>query len=1077
MRRSVWISIFGAFAAQTVLVQQAEAGQNDAVLIGVVKDASTGQGVEGAVVVITGEKLQGERVRTTDISGLYRIPNLPPGTYELTVIHKDYAQGQKRTGLKLQAGQTIRFDTSLVPSGAKDSVTIIVESPTVDVVSSGTGMTIDKEMSRRVPIAVPTGKGGASRSFESVAEASPTAANDTYGTSVSGTTSPENKYYVDGLSTNDPGFGLNGTGLSVEFIEEVRVETGGYMPEYGRATGGIVSATTKTGSNQFHGSVWGNYTPGALEGRREIPARAGSSIITERTLGWLGDAGFNVGGRLIKDKLWFFGGVQVSRTVYDITTSINRSIVNPETGIVDTRDPDTGKQTGFDMDTGARIPGVTATERVYGSSVLRKAQGTTVQALGKLTYTPHRNHTLELLGIYAPTVSGGHDAFGRETYGLDARTGQPEIVSGFGTYNTLARRYRDNSGDLQLKWNATSADNKWNVDTTVGWHHQVNEMMAADGSRLGDKTGLATVPGVIFRRNAGGNFHSLSDFPTSGANQAIPTGTDAGACDPVAVTGMTDVFSNVCPVTTFATGGPGFLYNRKLERIQARSMATRLAQAAGHHLIKFGIDFEYNRYQSQRGYSGATLYRENAAGTAFSDFRNYGYLTSPDQATVLPSMRWTTFSTTIGGFLQDSWTIMDKVTVNAGVRYDAQHLFGGDGQMTLALPNQISPRLGLVWDPTQAGHAKLFFNYARFYQSVPLNLADRAGSGEPGILSSHRATDCNPLTTKDTQTGGGCTIDANRNQLGGATEPDQKWVLNGGGKTPIDPKVRPQSSDEIVVGGEYEVFADARLGARYTHRWLNRVIEDMSRDEAATYFIGNPGHGIAKDFPKATRNYDAVVAYLEKRFARHWLISSSYTLAWLKGNLAGLFRPETGQLDPNINSDFDLRSLLDNRTGFLPGDTRHAIKVFIAGEIPLRRQQAILLGGAARGNSGGPTNVLASHNLYGPDESFILPRGTGERLPWNFRIDGNIGYMKQITKDVAISVTMDVFNIANFQQVIATDQTYTQADVLPIKNGTLSDLKGLKDGDGNPVVKNPNFGRPIAYQQPRMFRFGIRLTF
>jgi hypothetical protein len=83
MRRSVWISIFGAFAAQTVLVSQAEAGPNDAVLIGVIKDASSGQGVEGAVVVITGEKLQGERVRTTDLSGLYRIPNLPPGTYEV----------------------------------------------------------------------------------------------------------------------------------------------------------------------------------------------------------------------------------------------------------------------------------------------------------------------------------------------------------------------------------------------------------------------------------------------------------------------------------------------------------------------------------------------------------------------------------------------------------------------------------------------------------------------------------------------------------------------------------------------------------------------------------------------------------------------------------------------------------------------------------------------------------------------------------------------------------------------------------------------------------------------------------
>ena len=138
MRRSAWISILGAVAAQTALVSTAEAGPNDATVTGVIRDASTGSGVQGAVVVITGEKLQGERVRTTDASGLYRIPNLPPGTYEVSVIHKDYNQGQRRTGLQLRAGTTVRFDVSLVASATKDTRTIIVDAPTIDVVSSST---------------------------------------------------------------------------------------------------------------------------------------------------------------------------------------------------------------------------------------------------------------------------------------------------------------------------------------------------------------------------------------------------------------------------------------------------------------------------------------------------------------------------------------------------------------------------------------------------------------------------------------------------------------------------------------------------------------------------------------------------------------------------------------------------------------------------------------------------------------------------------------------------------------------------------------------------------------------------
>jgi hypothetical protein len=1053
----------GAVAAQTALVSTAEAGPNDATVTGVVRDASTGNGVEGAVVVITGEKLQGERVRTTDISGLYRIPNLPPGTYEVSVIHKDYNQGQKRTGLQLRAGTTVRFDVSLVASGAKDTRTIIVDAPTVDVVSSSTGLAIDKEMARRVPIAVPTGKGAANRSFEAIAEATPGAKNDTYGTSVAGTTSPENKYYVDGLSVNDPGFGLNGTGLSVEFVEEVKVEAGGYMPEYGRATGGIVNAVTKTGSNEFHGGVWGFYTPGQLQGQIKIPKREGQTIVTERNLNWLGDTGFDIGGRLIKDKLWFYGGVSVSRTVYNVTTSWNRLVVDPITGLPQYADPKTGKITD-DPDRGFSV-----TERIAGTTNTRKAQGTTVQALGKLTYTPATNHTLELLGIYAPSVSGGNG-----TWGLDARTGQPEVVSAAGDYKALANRYTDSSGDLQLKWNATSADHKWNVDTTVGWHHQLNTGLPVDGSRVGSGTGLAAVPGVIWRQN-NPDFHSITDFAKP------PGGSPAGACDPYYVPDPMDpnnpdagTRTVVCPVQNYVTGGPGFIYERSLDRAQARSMATRLAQAAGHHLIKFGIDFEYMRYTSTRGYSGGTLYRERPDGSAFDDYRQYSFLSGPDKANVLDYLKWTTYSTTIGGFLQDSWSIMDKVTLNAGVRYDAQHMFGGDGQLALAMPNQISPRVGLIWDPTQAGKAKIFLNYARFYQSVPLNLADRAGSGEPQVSSRHDASLCDPTKVSGYQ--GSCQEDDSRLQRGGPTSPDQKWVLIGAGKTPIDPKLKPQSSDEIVAGAEYEIFANGRLGVNYTHRWLSRVIEDMSRDEAQTYFIGNPGYGIAKDFPKASRVYDALIVYLDKRFSRNFLISGSYTASWLKGNLAGLFRPETGQLDPNINSDFDLRSLLLNRTGYLPGDTRHVFKIFTAGEIPLKGNQAIQLGGSFRASSGTPTSYLGSHTLYGADEAFILPRGSGPRLPWTFRVDTNIGYRKMITKDLGITITMDVFNVANFQQVIAVDQSYTFSDVTPLKSGSsIGDLK--TDVDGNPVVKNPNFGNAIAYQQPRLFRFGIRLTF
>src|SRR4029078_11684305 len=129
--------------------------------------------------------------------------------------------------------------------------------------------------------------------------------------------------------------------------------------------------------------------------------------------------------------------------------------------------------------------------------------------------------------------------------------------------------------------------------------------------------------------------------------------------------------------------------------------------------------------------------------------------------------------------------------------------------------------------------------------------------------------------------------------VGAPYSPNQLWGVVGSVKSPVDPDIQPQSSDEIALGGENEVLPNGRGALQYTKRFQNRVIEDISRDEAQTYFIGNPGYGIAKDFPKATRDYDAVTLTLQKTFADLWLAQVSYTASYLRGNWAGLFRPET----------------------------------------------------------------------------------------------------------------------------------------------------------------------------------------
>jgi hypothetical protein len=1062
LKRTFWRWAVCAIAVALLLLPTtALAQQSMGTLTGTVTDASTKQPVPDVVVTARSPNLQGEQMVVTDSGGLYRIPSLPPGTYTLS-LEKEQYRVYTRDGIQLRADTTLRVDAPLLPEAVKaiDEVVVKALAPTVDTTSTSTGQNISQDFTRRIPVGAPGGKGGGSRSFESVAETTPGANADTYGTSINGTTSPENQYVLDGMSVNNPAFGVVGTPLSMEFIKEVNVISGGYMPEYGRATGGMMNVVTKSGSNEFHGGVFGYYSPGALEGQRNLVRAAGQTVGTDVTLGHIGDIGLDIGGPIAKDKLWFYAGVDFARTRFNMRRTLNETILGPD-GKPDPTAASEGRQ-----------------NLIPGSESNWVAESTQIQAMGKLTYAVNADNQLALAVYATPTWTGGNGK-----YSITPSTGQPEtdprVTAGLnGPYAALAHEQLGSSFDTSLKWTSAFNNKRILLDTTVGWHHETGGILPSDGSEVGSHNGLAGLSRVIWRRNNPG-FHNVRDF------ESVPDGyctTDAA-----------------CPVTTYNTGGPDLLREQSLNRYQGRSILTYLMQGAGHHVIKAGADIESIGYDNTKAYSGTVRYRESTRGTSFTWNRGYGWLTGPDENIQLDKVVNHTSSFTAGGFLQDSWSVMDKVTLNVGVRYDAQFLYDTYGNRGLSLPNQWSPRLGVIYDPTQSGRAKVFGNYARFYESVPLDMADRALSGESGVTASQRAG------CPDISPNGPCVGPA-PNRLPGTGNPPNNYFnpAGGAGSIPIDPDIRPQSSDELVFGGEYELVRDSRIGLSYTKRWMNYVIEDMSRDEAQTYFLGNPGYGISTDFPKPKRNYDAVTAYFTKTFADDWLAQASYTWSYLRGNYAGLFRPETAQLDPNINSDFDLRSLLANRDGPLPADRTHQIKLYGAKDWILNPQHHVTTGISLKARSGTPTGYLGSHPVYTLDETFILPRGSGERTPWEFGTDLSLGYRFQIDKDKSVQATIDIFNIFNFQAVTTKDQRYTASDVLPLTNGARPDANGVipgvvktgvappPAGDNcnaampsqaclnyylQPSERNPNFGRPTGYQAPRVFRFGLRTTF
>src|SRR5262249_12318017 len=155
-------------------------------------------------------------------------------------------------GIELPPGYTLRFNPELFPqSGGEISVIVRGRPPVVDVGSTQQGAVVKSDFIRDIALAPPQGVAGKGRSLEAVARAVPTARGDAYGIALNGTTSPENSYQIDGMSTRNASYGISGSPLSVEFVDSVSVVTGGYMPEYGRNTGGIIGANTRSGGNEF----------------------------------------------------------------------------------------------------------------------------------------------------------------------------------------------------------------------------------------------------------------------------------------------------------------------------------------------------------------------------------------------------------------------------------------------------------------------------------------------------------------------------------------------------------------------------------------------------------------------------------------------------------------------------------------------------------------------------------------------------------------------------------------------------------------------------------------------------------
>ena len=1067
--------LLGVLASTTALGQA-----STSVLTGNVLDASTKAPVADVVVTATSPSLQGEQVVVTDSTGLYRVPQLPPGVYTLRFEKESY-RPFSRASIDVAADRTLRLNVELLPETAgTETVVVIGTPPTIDVGSSATGTTINQDFIRNLAVARPGGIGGANRSFDSLATTAPQANADYYGVGINGASSPENIYLIDGISVNNPGFGTLGTPLTAEFMDEVNVVTGGYMPEYGRTSGGAISAITKSGGNDFHGSVFGTFTPGSLTGPAGVVAGSTPVVQGQRQLGNFGDVGGTLGGYIIKDRLWFFAGIQWAAQRYIYSRSFNRFINGQFEPI-----PDSTQRRNGD-------------ERSYNY-------------IGKLTYLINSDHRVSVTVTGTPTTGGGEGSLALRNRSNNRAPFTSNYLT-LGTFNSAYSRAKFDAIDVAGELNSSFIEKRLLFDLKIGWHHQSDSYLPGDGSGLDDIDNPNVLAGTPQVRSPAG-----IPTPVYQLDADVPSSVRTACTAPGAS----------CNVVRYYTGGLGVLIETlKFDSYQARGVLTFLVNGAGHHVVKAGFDGQINQYAHDETYPGGAVYRsgQDLGGPAGSvyDYRRFGYIVETDTIVDKPRVQTSTKSTILGGFVQDSWSIFDKVTLNLGLRFDTLALQGEDGLTRISLHDQWSPRIGVVWDPTQQGRSKIFANYGRYYEYIPLDISDRAlSSSQPVIQGVH---DCNPLVDHRQGCDAATRTDGS-NLINSVTEaPNRKWGVTGPPYASyIDPGLKSAANDEIVAGGEYEVLPNARAGVTYSYRNLVRTVEDMSNNDGQTYFIGNPGSGIADSFPTATRKYHAVTIHFSKSFSDLWLAQVSYTWAQLRGNYDGLFNSQgssaiTGapQLDPNINSTFDLRTLLLNQEGPLNADITHTIKLYLAKEFMITPVFSASLGGSFNANSGPPINALGAHPIYGQGQAFLLQRGGAGRLPWVTSFDAKVALNYRVSKDAVVSAGVEAFNLFNSQRPLTVDENYTAGTVTPILGatqgsvptqfgGVCSGTTGASCAPGNGSLPQPRpdpatgaairvglpnangvlssqvtsltWGKPTNFQPVRQFRFSLRLTF
>src|ERR1700726_3484705 len=308
--RGVWMCLLLASALLVPATFRAQV--SGGTLSGTVSDPAGG-GIAQAQLVIKNVATAVERTVTTHDDGFYTVVNLQAGSYELIISAKDF-NTETKSGIIVTVGGQLTFDVVMNVGTVANRVEVTTQVPAVQLASSDISAVVDATTVRELPLN--------GRSWTDLAALQPgvntiqtqpsfasgsNRGNRGFGQelTISGARPQQNNYRLDGVSLNDysngaPGSVLGGN-LGVDAIQEVSVLTSNYSAEYGKTSGGVVNAVTRSGTNGFHGSVYEFLRNSALDAKNYFEAADAPKAPFKRN-----QFGGAIGGRIIPNRTFFF---------------------------------------------------------------------------------------------------------------------------------------------------------------------------------------------------------------------------------------------------------------------------------------------------------------------------------------------------------------------------------------------------------------------------------------------------------------------------------------------------------------------------------------------------------------------------------------------------------------------------------------------------------------------------------------------------------------------------------------------------------------------------------------------------